>query len=285
MTIIQKPFLKWVGDKTKLLDNILKEFPKECNNYHDLFLGGGSVLFALLSFKYDNRIKIYGSINAYDLNRDLINLYKDIQSNKEELFEFVDKYIKEYDSILGTQIDRYPSNITEALTSKESYYYWMRQKYNSINKDSVEKSALFLIINRTCFKGIYREGPNGFNVPYGHPQKTPHIFTKEELDDISNLIKHVNFYHMDFKKSIKKPEDSDFVYLDPPYAPKEDKPFVKDNKYDFDLKSHKKLFKLTKNLDIRNIKFIMSNSKVELVLKSFSKFNINTTTDKVIIYN
>ncbi len=39
-----KPILKWIGGKTQILDKILEDFPKEIDNYHEIFIGGGSVL-------------------------------------------------------------------------------------------------------------------------------------------------------------------------------------------------------------------------------------------------
>ena len=185
---IQKPFLKWVGGKTQILKEIISKLPEEMNNYHELFIGGGSVLLAILSLKKQNNISINGKIYASDINGALINVYKSIQNNKDELYRYIDTIVEEYDSISGTVINRRPTTIEEAKTSKESYYYWSRQKYNSMNKDTVECAALFMFINKNCFRGMYREGPNGYNVPYGHYKKTPTIITRIELDKISELI-------------------------------------------------------------------------------------------------
>ena len=141
---IQKPFLKWVGGKTQILDNVLSKIPKKFNNYHELFLGGGSVLMAVLSLQKQGKIDIQGKIYAYDINETLIHVYKHVQNNKDALFEHIERYINEYDSLDGTDINRKPATIDEAKTSKESYYYWMRDKYNNIDdKSSVERSALF----------------------------------------------------------------------------------------------------------------------------------------------
>ena len=71
---IQKPFLKWVGGKTQMIEKIIHKFPKNINNYHEIFLGGGSVLFALLSMKKQGLITVQNKIFAYDLNSDLINI-------------------------------------------------------------------------------------------------------------------------------------------------------------------------------------------------------------------
>ena len=272
---IQKPFLKWVGGKTQIIDKIIDSFPSEINNYHELFLGGGSVLLALLSLRNQNKITIKNKIYAYDINKSLINVYKHIQQNKDELYKYIIFYINEYDNIKGNTINRKPKTIDEAKTSKESYYYWIRDKYNNMNNDSIEHSALFMFINKTCFRGMHREGPNGFNVPFGHYKTTPTIITKKELECISDLVKDVNFVCLDFNESIKNVKDGDFVYLDPPYVPEKNKSFVGYNVDGFTLEHHNKLFSEIKKVSkTYKIKFVMSNSKVELVVESFKEYNI-----------
>jgi len=271
---VQKPFIKWVGGKTQLLDIIKTKVPSSINNYHEIFLGGGSVLFMILSMQNDNKIKIAQKVYAYDINKSLINVYKNIQTNKDELFEHITKYITTYDSLKGTIINRRPKTLEEAKSSKESYYYWVRNIFNTMDeKDSVEYSAIFMFLNKTCFRGMYREGPNGYNVPYGHYKKTPTIITKEELDNVSKLIKNVEFIHSDFKESIKNVKDGDFVYLDPPYAPETKKSFVNYVTDGFDLNMHKLLFDETIKLDEKKVKFLMSNSKVEMVMEKFKEYN------------
>jgi len=79
---VVKPIIKWVGGKTQIIDKVIANFPIEINNYREIFLGGGSVLFALLSYAKKNIIKIRGNIYAYDLNEQLINIYKNIQSKQ-----------------------------------------------------------------------------------------------------------------------------------------------------------------------------------------------------------
>jgi len=294
---IQKPFLKWVGGKTQIIDSIISKLPKETNNYHELFVGGGSVLFAILSLQKHNKFLIKDKIYAYDINVNLINMYKNVQNNKDELYKILKSYYDKYDSITGSIINRKPKTIEEAQTSKESYYYWLRDKYNNIDKNNVECSALFILINKICFRGMYREGPNGYNVPYGHYKKTPSLISKNELDDISSLIKDVVFKHNGFIESINNVKDGDFVYLDPPYAPENSKSFVGYVEGGFNLKTHESLFAEIKKLE--NIKFIMSNAKVDIVTNSFKDYNcedivarraINSknpgsTTTEVIIYN
>ena len=294
---LQKPFLKWVGGKTQIINDIISKIPTEMNNYHELFLGGGSVLLSVLSLQKQNKILIKNKIYAYDINSDLINVYKNIQNNKEELYKIINLYINEYNSITGSIINRKPISIEESQTSKESYYYWIRNKYNKMDKNTTECSALFMFINKTCFRGMYREGPNGYNVPYGHYKETPTIISKTDLDYISDLIKDVEFKHNSFTDSIKNVNEGDFVYLDPPYAPENSKSFVGYNADGFNLETHKLLFNEIKKL--KNIKFVMSNAKVDIVTNSFKDYNCHeilarrainsknpsSTTKEVIINN
>ena len=325
---IQKPFLKWVGGKTQIIKDIISKIPKEINNYHELFLGGGSVLLAILSLQKENTIVIKNKIYAYDINNVLINVYKHIQNNNNEIYKYINQYITEYNSIqilsetskfikesktkpkdlskiqmeeyskLKIKIKHYRKSLSldESKISKEHYYYWLRKKYNEIDKTTIECSALFIILNKTCFRGMYREGPNGFNFPFGN-YKNLYNVTKEEFDIISKLIENVEFRHSSFETSIKNVKEDDLVYLDPPYAPINDDSFVGYVADGFNLETHKLLFSEIKKLG--KIKFIMSNAKVDLVTDNFKEYKCHdiiarrainskkpgSTTTEVIIYN
>ncbi len=267
----QKPFIKWVGGKTQIIDKIIEKFPNNIENYREIFLGGGSVLFALLTMQKNNKIKINKKVYAYDININLINVYKDIQKNKDTLYNYIEYNTKIYDGIKSSEVNRNPLTLEEAMTSKESYYYWLRKRFNTLQTGDIEKSALFIFLNKTCFRGIYREGPNGFNVPYGHYKKTPVICDKDELYKISDLIKDVEFKQSDFITSFSEIESGDFVYLDPPYAPINNNSFVGYTKDGFDIKTHYKLFDEIKKLNTK-AKFIMSNVKVDLITENFKEY-------------
>lgn len=268
---IQKPFLKWVGGKTQIIEKIINKLPKNMENYYEIFLGGGSVLLALLSKVEQKEIVITGKIYAYDKNEGLIYVYKNIQTNSEELKKEITKHKEIYESIKELNGNRKPENLEEAKQSKESYYYWSRNRFNSIDKKSIEASALFIILNKIGFRGMYREGPNGFNIPFGNYKKTPSFINESKLEKVKNLLKNVIFEVKDFSDSIKKAKKNDFVYLDPPYAPKKNDSFVGYVKEGFGIENHKKLFKLVKSL---KCKFLFHNAKVDLVEEEFKKYNI-----------
>ena len=119
--ILQKPFLKWLGGKTQIINDILKGFPNIINNYHEICLGGGSVLFAVLSLQKQQKITIRNNIYAYDKNKSLINVYKNIQTNYNELFDYLTEFIKNYNNLSGIIINRKPNNIEEAKKYQSSW--------------------------------------------------------------------------------------------------------------------------------------------------------------------
>jgi DNA adenine methylase len=263
-----KPFLKWVGGKTQIIEKVLELFPEQITNYYEPFLGGGSVLLAVLSLKNSGKIQIFGKIYASDLNSNLIGLYKNIQSNLDAVIEELKKIIEE-NPTSGNTINRTPQNIIEAQTSKESYYYWIRSRFNSLNKEERQSpigSAMFIFMNKTCFRGVYREGPNGFNVPYGN-YKNPSILDEEYLGEISELIKDVEFSIQSFSTVLDEIVENDFVYLDPPYAPLNSKSFVGYTSSGFPKEMHTSLFEKCHAL---KSKFLLSNSDVPLVKDAFS---------------
>jgi DNA adenine methylase len=271
---IPRPLLKWVGGKGQIIDILLKKIPKIINNYYEIFVGGGSFLIMILWAKEKGLITINGNINVYDLNKSLINTYINIKDNKEELFQVITKIENEFIKCdIDGDVKRKPISKEDALSSKESYYYWIRKQYNELeNKSSILSSAYFIFLNKTGFRGMYREGPNGYNIPYGN-YKNPKIIDKKELDFISNLIQEVNFYNQDFTKSFECIEEEDnFIYLDPPYAPENNKSFVGYTNDGFNIEQHKLLFQLTKKISDKNM-IMMSNANVKLVSDNISPDN------------
>lgn len=303
---LKKPFLKWVGGKTQIIDNIIDKFPKEINNYYEPFLGGGSVLLALLSLIQLKKIKVNGSIYAYDLNDKLINVYKHIQNNKNELWKHLSKLINEYNNIKLHSIETEdkkrkkinPKTVEDSKISKEHYYYYIRNLYNQC-KDDIEISAMFIFLNKTCFRGVYRESKNGFNVPYGN-YNNPSIMDKNTIDIISNMIQNVIFIKASFNESLNNEfTEGDFIYLDPPYAPENSKSFVGYTKDGFTYENHIELFDMINFIKDMNVKFVMSNASVNLVINNFKDCHIDnlktrrainsknpeSKTTEVIVYN
>ena len=269
-----KPFLKWVGGKTQIIHDVMALFPKQIHNYHEPFLGGGSVLLALLS---DKSITVSGRIYASDINPHLIAIYKNIQHHPEQLIEEVRKITDAYAKCSGSVVNRAPVSIQEAMTSPESYYFWIRSHFNLITKDavhmtilaSIQASAMLLFLNKTCFRGLYREGPRGFNVPFGN-YKNPTIIDEAHIREVSALIRDVIFTCEPYIGSLVRVSGNpagDFVYLDPPYAPETSTSFVSYTANGFSLEDHKILFSICDKIEAR---MLMSNSDVALVNEAFA---------------
>ena len=241
-----KPFLKWAGGKTQLLEIISANLPIELINgkitrYVEPFVGSGAVLFFLLS---KNLIK---EAFIFDINKNLINLYKTIKNNVEELIETLELYENEYK--------------LKNTNERKVYYYEKREEYNNIENDLIKKSALMIFLNRTCFNGLYRENSAGkFNVPFGK-YKNPKICNKENLLSVSKALKIVNIYHGDFEESIRFINNRSFVYLDPPYKPlNKTSNFTAYSKYSFTDKDQIRLKLFFDNITKKGAKALLSNS-------------------------
>jgi DNA adenine methylase len=261
-----KPLLKWVGGKTQIMDEILKYVPKNINNFYDPFVGGGSVLLEML------KIKISGKYYASDSNPNLINFYKQIQTNVSNVNTEISRIVTDFETCKSGTINRKPTNLSEAQSNKESYYFWIRSLYNKeINRNTPQMAARFLFLNKTCFRGLYRENSHGeFNVPYGN-YSNPGIYNPLHLISISKAISGVIFTCQDFTVSLATVGKDDWVYLDPPYVKEKKTSFVNYTSGGFEM--HKTLFSLVKN----GMNFLLSNSDTSEVRAAFPTTSFDIT--------
>jgi DNA adenine methylase len=275
---ITKPILKWVGGKTQIIDNVLSQFPNEVNNYHEPFLGGGSVLLGFLTYVKEGRIKLNGKIYASDINNNLILFYKNIQQHPKEVISTLKQVVQQYSSLPHLKKDASekpnvkPMTLEEGLKCKETYYYWIRKLYNSFQKEeheSCKAAAYFIFLNKTCFRGVHREGPNGFNVSFGN-YKNPCIFDEDHILFVSSLLQNVVFNTQSFDISLTHVKEGDLIYMDPPYAPETAESFVGYTVDGFKKDMHQKLFNIChKFTGMTNVRFVMSNAYVDLVMNAF----------------
>lgn len=202
-----RPFLKWAGGKGQLLDEIRKYYPfgnNKITKYAEPFVGSGAVLFDILNY-YDLK-EIYIS----DINKELINTYNVIRTNLEELVNLLSKYQKQYFSFNKDE--------------RKNYYVSQRDRFNELkingNKsENIEKAALMIFLNRTCFNGLYRVNAKGlFNVPIGSYAK-PLICDEENLRLVSLALQKVNIVCGDYREAANFIDENTFVYFDPPYRP------------------------------------------------------------------
>ena len=266
-----KPILKWVGGKTQILDTVLSLFPRTMEHYHEPFVGGGSVLLGLLSAVQERAVCVKGTIYASDINPNLIAFYKNIQQNPDALIGHTKTLVEEYRKATGNEVNRKATTLEEALTAPESYYFWIRSRFNALKGDDRTTplaSAMLLFLNKTCFRGLYREGPKGFNVPYGN-YKNPAILDEDHIRSVSNLIQGVVFTCAPFSVSLANVSEGSFVYLDPPYAPESETSFVGYTADGFGLEQHTALFTLCKGFAAKGVRMLMSNADVKLVRDAF----------------
>ena len=244
-----KPFIKWVGGKGQLLPEINKLYPielgKTINKYAEIFIGGGAVLFDILSkYKLD---EVYIS----DKNLELINAYKSIRDNIDILIKSLKEMEEEY--------------IPLDDENRKIYYYEKRQKYNNlkinIEENNIEKASLFIFLNKTCFNGLYRVNKKGeFNVPMG-AYKNPKICDKENLKNVSMALKNVKIIYADYRESESFIDEKTFVYIDPPYRPlNTSSSFTSYTENDFSDKEQIELAEYIDLLNKKKAKIVISNS-------------------------
>jgi len=267
-------FVKWAGGKTKILNNIFEHIPNKINNYYEPFLGGGSVLFELLRKINIGDITIDGNIYVSDINESLVYCYINIKINHDLLYFELKNLYDNYDRclILKNEIKTKYIDKDNYLKTKENYYYYIRDKYNELTDyKTVIASSLFIFLNKTCFRGLHRMGPNGFNVPFGHYINISKL-TKENIYAIHIAIQNVHFVHQDFETALSNICLNDFIYMDPPYVERQKTSFVSYNQNGYS--KHKILFDICNVYNDKGIKFILSNSDTLYVREYFNMSNI-----------
>lgn len=204
-TIQARPFIKWAGGKTQLLDEIKESLPgdfasRQHVTYVEPFVGGGAVMFWILR-QYPN-IE-HAVIN--DINPDLICTYRVIKEDVEDLIGELARIQREY-VILSPE-------------GRKAYFLDKRMRFNSDKRDSVETAALFIFLNRTCFNGLYRVNSKGeFNVPHGR-YSNPRICDADNLRACSAVLRRVEILCGDFAQTGRYVSPDTLFYIDPPYKP------------------------------------------------------------------
>lgn len=233
------PFVKWAGGKRQLLPQIKERMPEQFNNYYEPFVGGGAVTFELLPEK--------AVVN--DINKSLVNAYRQICDAPEEFLEAINK------------LD------SEMWEDGKAYYYSLRELYNDKMMKAeydVELAALFVFINKHCFNGLYRVNGKGlFNVPYNNSRKAS--VDEKSIREISEYLKKVTILEGDFEAAVESAMEGDFVFIDSPYAPLNPTSFESYTKEGFDIESHKRLADLFDDLTARGCYCMLTNHNTELI--------------------
>lgn len=242
-----RPFIKWVGGKTQLLDDIKNSLPRDLSQrdgmtYVEPFVGGGAVLFWILQ-EYPNITRAI--IN--DVNAELICTYRVVKYNVESLIIELKRLQAEY-----LQLDD---------VARKQYFLAQRERFNGNDKTDIETAALFIFLNRTCFNGLYRVNSKGkFNVPHGK-YSNPKICDEETLRADSAVLQRVEILCGDFTQTGKYADDNVLYYFDPPYRPlTETAAFTSYSKEGFDDAEQTRLRDFCDHIASKHALFVASNS-------------------------
>jgi DNA adenine methylase len=248
---IAKPFLKWAGGKTQLINDFEKSLPKDITKgkftYIEPFVGSGAILFWVLN-NYPNLKQAV--IN--DINEDLINTYRVIASQPKELISLLQILQNEFHGLEGFD------------EKKKEYYYEKRELYNLRNTEKSMQAALFIFLNRTCFNGLYRvNSRNLYNVPMGSYKK-PTICDDANILAVSEVLQKVEILCGDFEHTLEYANKNSIFYFDPPYKPlSETSSFNSYAKDDFNDLEQIRLRDFCAILNKKGNKWILSNSDLK----------------------
>ncbi|MBU0278461.1 Dam family site-specific DNA-(adenine-N6)-methyltransferase [Gemella sp. zg-1178] len=245
--IYPQPFVKWVGGKRQIIDKIKNKIPSNFNDYYEPFVGGGAVLFNINS----------ENIFINDINEQLINVYHQIKNNYKEL---------------AYQIDCLNSEEVNSIR-----YEKLRELYNDkiINKElDLECAALFMIINKYCFNGVYRVNKKGlYNVPWNKKTKVK-IYELDNLKAISKKLQNATIKSGDFLNVLKTVKKRDFVFFDSPYAPLNETTFNSYTQTGFTKDDHKRLAQEFKRLDGKGVYLMLTNHNTKLIRELYKEYHI-----------
>ena len=241
-----KPFVKWAGGKRQLIPILNENLPKTFGTYYEPFLGGGALLFHILTERNAQKC------NISDLNSDLVLTYTTIRDRIDELISSLKSHDKKYQK------------------DSKSYYYSVRE---SNPRSEIEKTSRLLFLNRTCFNGLYRVNSKGkFNVPLGS-YTNPNIVNEDNLRSVSTILhsSKVAIKCRDFESVLRDAKKGDLVYFDPPYQPVSDTAnFTSYTNKNFTYDDLNRLAELCLELDSKGCKVLLSNSDSKEVAEIFS---------------
>ncbi|MEH2194502.1 MAG: DNA adenine methylase [Nostoc sp.] len=239
-----RPFLKWAGGKSRLIQQYIPYFPKSYKNYYEPFLGGGAVFFYLQP----------NAAILTDINAELINTYCCVRDRVEELISL----LKEH-----------------KIRHNKDYYYSVRSYSGGTD---IEKAARLIYLNKTCFNGLYRVNSQGkFNVPLGR-YENPNICSEVLLKAASKVLSHAEIKQVDFTDVLNHATSSDdFVFFDPPYHPISDTSyFTAYSQNCFSKKDQEVLRDTCAELASRGVKVMVCNSGSEFIKNIYTDINFET---------
>jgi len=236
-----KPFLKWAGGKTQLVPEIMARLPDRFGRYHEPFLGGGAVFFAVEPQR----------ACLSDINGELVATYSAIRDNVGAVMRALERH-----------------------SNTEEHFYKVRAT-NPANLTKAQAAARMIFLNRTCFNGLYRVNRKGqFNVPFGR-YKNPNLCNKENLVAVSEALNGVAIENISVFDAARRVRRGDFVYLDPPYDPiSPTASFTSYTAGGFTREDQKKLAEMFAQLASRGAYVMLSNSDTPYIRSLYKKFRV-----------
>jgi DNA adenine methylase len=239
---LARPFLKWAGGKSQLLDEIEQRLPHglssgEINTYVEPFVGGGAVFFYIVQ-NYPSIKRFY----LFDINQDLVNCYNAVKANVESVINDLKTLERKF--------------LAKKNSSRKDFYYHIRTEFNADRSP-----AKLIFLNKTCYNGLYRVNRNNeFNVPFGG-YENPTICDEENLEATSTVLQDVEVIAADFEGSERYINKTCFVYLDPPYRPiSPTASFTSYAKGDFTEEDQIRLAEFCRCIHDHGAKLLLSNS-------------------------
>jgi DNA adenine methylase len=233
------PFLKWVGGKTSLLPELLRHVPDRLRRYHEPFVGGGALFFAVAPRR---------AVLA-DNNAELVHCYLQVRDDVYRVLEALSRHVYDKD------------------------HYQNVRALDPLRLTPAQRAARFLYLNKTCFNGLWRVNRAGrFNVPIGR-YRNPRFHDPDLLIAASESLQGVEILHAPFEEALAKAAPGDFVYLDPPYDPlSPTSSFASYTADGFTWEDQKRLSRCCIALNRRGVRFLLSNSATGRVRELYRGF-------------
>ncbi len=236
-----RPFLKWAGGKGRLTPQILARFPSRFGLYHEPFLGGGAVFFALMPPR----------AVLSDINSELITTYRVVRDDVRALI----------------------ADLAARRADRDHFYALRAQNAGSLGE--LAQAARTIYLNRTCYNGLYRVNSAGqFNVPFGR-YANPTICNPENLYAAAEALRNAELRVEDVARVEERAERGDLVYFDPPYVPlSSTASFTAYARDGFGVAAQEALAELFARLARRGVHVVLSNSDTPAVRRLYRGFRI-----------
>lgn len=266
-----KPFIKWVGGKGGLTDQLARMLPRDLADgkgltYVEPFVGGGAMLFFMLRRHTGIRRAI-----VCDVNADLTTCYRTVRDTPDRLIKALGEIEREYLALANDD-------------ARRDFYLAQRKRYNLKGHGDVDNTVMFLFLNRTCFNGMYRVNRSGgFNVPFGRYER-PQICDADTILADSAALQRVEIMTGDFEGTLSMATERSFFYLDPPYRPiSATSAFTSYTVGQFNDEEQERLCRFCHRLDASGHRFMLSNSDGlpygdDFLRRLYSDYNISTVS-------